>query len=135
MFKIINLTSGKIKKYYKLFGYVSLAYSILILVISDGELEERLSEAIAINFVYHMFYHFFRFPVNFEGKGIFTYEKIGKPMMKLFSIIGVLAAFGLACYIITSMIALEYSQSLWMIFVPVGMFLGSYSTWLSYKKV
>jgi len=129
--EIIN--ESDIKKYYKIFGYINLSFSILLVIfLSDFDLKARIIALIVINAVYHMLYLFFtniygdssrmRMNNKFNNVG-------GGIMLKLFSVFGIITSFTMAYTFISNAISEKEYYALFGICIPIGLFLGAYSLW------
>ena len=127
------MTQSDIKKYYKIFGYINLIFSILLVFfLSDVELKERIIAVIAINIGYHMLYLFFsniygdtsrmRMNNNFNNVG-------GGIMLKLFSVFGIITSITITYFFISNVISQKEYYGLFAICIPIGLFLGAYSLW------
>ena len=82
----------KIKKYYKIFGYINLILVMLFLIISvEIELMDRIIGAVIIVFLYHILYLFFSSISRKSTQNKFNTFSEGI-LLKLFSILGILSA-------------------------------------------
>ena len=129
--EIINETD--IKKYYKIFGYINLIFSILLVIfIREIDLKERIFALIAINVGYHMLYLFF---TNLYGDSSRMrmnnkFNNIGGAiMLKLFSVFGIITSFTITYIFISKAISEQEYYGLFGICIPFGLFLGAYSLW------
>ena len=89
------LNKSDIKKYYKIFGYINLIFSILLVIfLRDIDFIERIFALIAINAGYHMPYLFFSSISKDSTRMNNNFNKIvGTGMLKLFSIFGIVCSF------------------------------------------
>jgi hypothetical protein len=127
------ITETNIKKYYKIFGYINLIFSILLLIfIREIDLKERIYALVAINFVYHMLYLFY---TNLYGDSLQMrmnnkYNNIGGGiMLKIFSLLGIISSFIITYSLISISFSEEEYYFLFGICIPFGHFLGAYSLW------
>ncbi|WP_281979452.1 hypothetical protein [Tenacibaculum mesophilum] len=127
--EIIN--QSDIKKYYKIFGYVNLIFSILLVIfLTEIDLKERIFALISINVGYHMLYLFFSSLSKDSTRMNNNFNKIvGTGMLKLFSIFGIVCSFTIIYIFISTAISEKEYIGLFGICIAFGLFLGAYSLW------
>ncbi|MFL1010474.1 hypothetical protein [Flavisericum labens] len=120
-----------IKKYYKIFGYINLIFSILLVIfLTDIEIKERIFALIAINVGYHMLYLFFSSLSKDSTRMSNNFNKVmGTGMLKLFAIFGIISSFTIIYFFITKAISEKEYFGLFGICIPIGLFLGAYKLW------
>jgi hypothetical protein len=103
--EIIN--KNDIKKYYKIFGYINLIFSILLVFfLPDIDFKERIITVITINVGYHMLYWFFSSIPKDSIRMNNNFNKIvGTGMIKLFAIFGIVCSFTIIYFFISKAIS------------------------------
>ena len=131
------LDRNRITHYYKIFGYLNLFFSILFIFLAlEIDIIERLFVFIAINVGYHMCYWFFKsITKNRTAANDHFGKSFWKVANKAFSIFGMVCALFLAVSFISQSITLNKYYELLAICVPVGLFLGAYSSWAKMRNV
>ncbi|AXO79228.1 hypothetical protein DZC78_02145 [Olleya aquimaris] len=132
--EIIN--KNDIKKYYKIFGYINLIFSILlVLFLPDIDFKERIITVITINVGYHMLYWFFSSIPKDSTRMNNNFNKIvGTGMIKLFAIFGIVCSFTIIYFFISKAISEKEYIGLFGICIPFGLFFGAYSLWGDLKN-
>ena len=127
--EIIN--QSDIKKYYKIFGYVNLIFSILLVIfLTDIDLKERIFALIAINVGYHMLYLFFSSLSKDSTRMNNSFNKVmGTGMLKIFAVFGIVCSFTIIYFFIAKTISEKEYGGLFGICIPFGLFLGAYKLW------
>ncbi|MBW1296342.1 hypothetical protein [Aquimarina litoralis] len=130
------MNKSDIKKYYKVFGYINLIFSFLLVIfIRDTDLGERIFALIAINVGYHMLYWFFSSLSKDPTRLNNNFNKIvGTGMLKLFSIFGIICSFGIIYFFISNAILQKEYIGLFGICIAMGLFLGAYSLWTDLRN-
>lgn len=131
------LDRNKIRHYYKRFGYLNLILSILFIFFAwEIDILERLFVFIAINVGYHMFYLLFesisKNIIATNNQFIKSFEKVAN---KIFSVFGMMCAFFMVIFFISQSITLNKYYELLAICVPIGLFLGAYSSWAKMREI
>jgi len=123
----MKLDESKIKKYYKVFGYINLLLSIAYLVFERQNVWiESLGTAFIINAMYHMLYWFFLHVPNDKILTKNNFNKyVGGYLSRGFLIFGIFCSVFLLFYFV--FIAIETGEyRIYTICIPVGLFLGAY---------
>ena len=131
-----KMDKSEIKKYYIIFGYVNLIFSILLGVFLHGiDLKERFFGVIAINIGYHMLYWFFSSLSKDSTRMANNFNKIvGTGMLKLFSIFGMICSFLIIYIFISKAISEKEYIGFLGICISIGLFLGAYSLWIDLRN-
>jgi len=132
------MSKNDIRKYYKNFGYINLILSILSLFfIKEIGIIERIIALIVMNLGYHIIYSFFNSLYGFVShmRTNNKFNKIGGGfMLKFMSISGILASFLFIYVLISDSLFQNDYQKLFIICIPVSIFLGAYSLWIEIKN-
>lgn len=130
------MNESNIKKYYKIFGYINLIFSVLLVIFLQGiDLKERIFALIAINVGYHMLYWFFSSLSKDSTRMNNNFNKIvGTGMLKLFGIFGIVCSFTIIYFFISKAVSEKEFIGLFGICIPFGLFLGAYSLWTDLKN-
>ena len=128
---MIILSGIQIKKYYKIFGYVNLIFSILLVIfLKDMSLMERIMGIIGINLLYHMPYLFFSSnSINSFQMDNNINKIVGTGILKLFSVFGMIISFTFMYTIISKAILQQEYFMIFGIFIPFGILLGATNLW------
>ncbi|WP_276166657.1 hypothetical protein [Zobellia alginiliquefaciens] len=127
--EIFNQTD--IKKYYQIFGYANLIFSILLVIfLTDIDFKERIFALISINVGFHMLYWFFSSLSKDSTRMNNSFNKImGTGMLKIFAVFGIICSFTIVYFFITNAISEKEYVGLFGICIPFGLFLGAYKLW------
>ena len=130
------IKESDIKKYYKIFGYINLIFSILLIIfLRDIALKERIFALITINVGYHMLYWFFSSLSKDSTRMNNNFNKIiGTGMLKLFAVFGIICSFLIFYIFFSNAISQKEYIGLFGICIAIGLFLGAYSLWTDLKN-
>ncbi|PQB05770.1 hypothetical protein BST85_13355 [Aureitalea marina] len=133
---MLTISQSYIKKYYKIFGYVNLIFSILLVIfLTDIDLKERFFALIGINVGFHMLYWFFSTLSKDSTRMLNSFNKIvGTAMLKLFAVFGIICSFILIYVFIEKAVSEKELVGLFGICLPFGLFLGAYKLWTDLKN-
>ena len=130
------MNENDIKKYYKIFGYINLFFSLLpLFFFLDIDFTERIITVITINVGYHMLYWFFSGLSKDSTRMNNNFNRIiGTAMLKVFAIFGILCSFIIIYSFISKAISEKEYIGLFGICISFGLFLGAYSLWTDLKN-
>ena len=130
----------QIKKFYKFFGYATLGFSLLyILIFRSPDLSERIGAALILNIGYHFFYYVFsKVPLKqlawLEKNDSPIIHKYAPLMIRVFSIMAIAIIIIAAIGICIKSIYKGENQQLFSLFVLVGCLLGAISLKVNLDK-
>ena len=132
------MTDFDIKKYYKIIGYINIAFSLLSLFfMRENDWQERIIAVVGINMAYHMLYLFYSSiylnSTKMRRNNSFN-KNVGGIMLGLFAMFGMFGSLFLIYIFINSAISTNEYYRLFTMCIPFGLFLGAYSLWNDLKK-
>jgi len=126
------MTESSIKNYYKFFAFLNIGFGVIyVFTDNEEELSGRIGAIIFLNIFYHLSYFFIKnlkYDINTINKAdsIINYN-LRLAMMKLFSFMTMGMSIIIALYLIHSTINGSDFHNLFIIFIPIGLFLGGLS--------
>jgi len=122
---------AKIKRYYKIFGYINLIFSVLLIFfLSNLSVEEQITGLITINAGYHVLYLFFSSLSKDKNRMRNSFSNVmGTGMLKLFAVFGAICSLAMIYFFITKAIYAKEFFGLFGICIPFGLLLGAYRLW------